>query len=219
MKKLSILIALLIIITVSSKAWALHFIYPKESDTLYIGSEVTFIVKPDEDESWDYVYFGFNQMNYNAKTNDYRFTTTIAPGTPLGLTDNLIVTGIDPDGSETSIKGKAIIKLPLDTSFQSLKIEPEMLILFKMPPEGDPKQAYIFETEKLSVMGINADGTEQDISSSNSGTKYKSHNKDVVTVDLNGKVFAVNVGKTKITVKNGRLEETIKVYVEVYKSL
>jgi hypothetical protein len=42
---------------------------------------------------------------------------------------------------------------------------------------------------------------------------WASLNKDVATIDVNGKVTAVSTGKAEITVKAGKIEKTISVYV------
>ncbi len=69
------------------------------------------------------------------------------------------------------------------------------------------------ETMQLTVNASMSDGTTEDITSSEKGTEYQSDDPSVVTVDSEGFVTAVGVGKAKVVVNIGLISDEIEIEV------
>lgn len=208
LKALSILIYVLVL---SRPAWALRVITPQMGEKIPAGSDLTVIVKPDPGEEWEAVALGFDAMDFNAATQEYRRTIKI-PSDLLGLSDFPII-GRDKAGNEIEITVNVIVILPSTVKLKNLKADPKEMFLRKLPPGSDPNQVRFAETERIAVMGIFSDGIEREVSSSSLGATYQTSDPKIATVDTEGLVTAVAPGKAVITVKNGDKQLQVQVNV------
>jgi chorismate synthase len=71
----------------------------------------------------------------------------------------------------------------------------------------------ILKTKEIGVAGVFSDGVRRSIKGSSFGTTYQSSNQDVVTVDSEGVLHAIGIGKAIITIRNG--DQTAKTDIEV----
>ena len=67
----------------------------------------------------------------------------------------------------------------------------------------------------LPVVGLYADGTTRSIRTAATGTTYHVDDESVITINENGRLRLIGNGDTTVTVKNGGVERTLDVLVEV----
>jgi len=196
-------------------AGALTITSPKENEIVYAGSQLTVIAKPDAEEDWLSVSFGFDQMTYNPLTKEYKITIPV-PRDYYGYYDNLIVLATDKNKKTVEIKRTIFVKLPPNVVLNSLLLSNEIMALRKVPQGGNLVDAAKIETRQLGVAGVYSDGISRQIASSSMGTTYTSSDEKVVTVSPEGKVTAQGLGNATITVRNGKFSATVKVVVKPY---
>ena len=195
--------------------WGLEIISPQEGETVFAGSELKVIARPDPGEQWENIAFGFFPMTYNPLTNEYSYTFRLREDI-LGSFDRIVVIGVDKSGNETKLRRTVVIKLPPNVVLKSLQVD-DYKTLFKLPPGRSPEEMQRIEARQLHVDGMYSDGVERDLTSSTAGTTYTSKNETVVSVNSEGRMTAQGIGTAKITVTNGSLSADVEVVVKPYK--
>ncbi len=210
--KLTLLILVMNLFT--HNVWALTIISPKEGQVVYQGDKLTVIVKPDSGEKWEEVLLDIYPMSYNILTNEYKEEIEI-PEDETGMID-FDVLAYDKSGNKVKLTRNLFVKLPPNVVLQGIGVDPDFMVVYKLPPESDPKDIQKYEFRQIGVGGIYSDGVQRYITSSTDGTTYTSSNEQVVTVDKEGKVSAKGIGKAIITVRNGKYSATVDVVVKPY---
>lgn len=120
------------------------------------------------------------------------------------------------DGTAAKKEVEISVVLPTTVVLTGISVDPAPIFLKKLPEGSDPNDIRIAETEYISVGGIYSDGVKRNISDASDGTTYTSSDEKVVTVDSEGNLKAQGIGKTTITVRNGKFSATVKVTVDPY---
>lgn len=128
--------------------------------------------------------------NYDGSTYQVSFTI---PDTVAGPFD---LTPVITDTSNTTINGvTTTIAVRPTTPPTSLTLSQSNYIL-----------TAVGATERIDVIGNYAGGMVRDLTSSASGTTYKSSNTAVITVDSEGNVKATGLGTASVTVTNSGVQ-------------
>jgi len=198
-------------------ASALQMLSPKEGESVYAGSDLTIIVKPDAGESFKAVATtSFEPLIYDPLKNEYRIKIKV-PQHLIGVIDDLIVIGVDMAGNEIELKRNIFVKLQPNVVLQSISLSNEIMAIRKVPQGSNIIDPAKIETRQLGVAGIYSDGVSRQLASSAMGTTYISSDEKIATVSPEGKVTAQGVGTATITVRNGKYSTTVKVIVKPYK--
>ena len=126
-------------------------------------------------------------------------------------------TAADKSGNIRTLQRTIVSKLPSDVVVTEIGILDKLMVLYKLPPDGKPEDIARFETDQIKVTGLYSDGAKRSLTSSVTGTTYKSSNEKIVTVSPEGKVTAQQIGKAKITVRNDKLAVVIDIIVKPFK--
>ncbi|GBE05316.1 bacterial Ig-like domain [bacterium BMS3Abin10] len=215
-------ISLLVLFSLCSVIWsddcfAFEITEPTSGSVFHPGDKVTVRAVAAQNEN-PVAYFIFtSQMPFSAfgVLPPYELTFTI----PLEFTgsDKIVASAKFSDGNIVETEVQMQVVLPANITLQGIKIDPDDFILLKkLPPDSDPNDVRIAETDYISVSGLYSDGVKRWIASSADGTTYTSSDETIVTVDSEGKVTAQGLGEAKITVKNGNYSATVDVIVKPY---
>jgi hypothetical protein len=215
MKSLSALVFLSFYLISSTSAWALQITSPVENQVFNAGDIVSVVAKPSPGEEWTGVIYGIYKMDYNALTGEYKMDIKI----PNSLSGPLIltVTGVDKSGNEVELKRTIFVKLPPNVTLQSISVNQEFMVIYKLPAGSNPTDMQRIESRQISVGGLYSDGVERDLTSSTNGTTYTSSNEKIVAVGPDGKVTAQGLGTAKITVRNGKFATQVDIDVIPYR--
>jgi len=206
---------LLFIIPVFSHAATI--ISPTQDETVYAGSTITVVVKPDPGEQWQGFVIGFKAFEYDPVNNSYKISIQV-PNDVLGYRDDLRVLGVDTSNKEIELSRRVFVKIQPGVVLQSLSVfDQDHFLLYKLPAGSTPEDMQRVESDQLKVSGIYSDGIKRNITASVSGTTYVSSNEKVVTVSPEGKVTAQGLGNAKITVKNSKLSAKVDIVVKTYR--
>jgi hypothetical protein len=210
------LVAFLLVFLDATSLRAATITSPAQDEVVYAGRTITVVVKPSPGEKWRGFVLGFERLKYNFLKNSYNISIKV-PNDVLGYRVDLRIIGVDNNNNEVELTRRVFVKLPPGVVLQSLSLNHDFMLVYKLPPGSDPDKATAFESRQLSVAGKYSDGMERLITSSANGTTYVSSNEKVVTVSPEGKVTAQGLGNAKITVKNSKLSAKVDVVVKTYR--
>ena len=193
------------ILTGPSLTTALIVESPKEGQTIVVGEPFQMRVKPAPGEECKSVDLG--NTPFNPLTGRYEATHQLPLQHPLGRRKLIVVGEPAHDDAEClDTRVTVNVVLPPTTTLQEISVDPMVRNLF-LEPE-------IFRTKEIGVAGLYSDGVERTIKGSAFGNTYHSSDEKVVTVDAEGVMHAMGLGKATIKVKNGGLmAESIPVVV------
>jgi pimeloyl-ACP methyl ester carboxylesterase len=129
-------------------------------------------------------------MNYNGSTYQVSFAIPDTYAGPLQLSPAITDTSNNPITGVTTT-----IAVRPTTPPSSLTLPQANYILNK-----------VGATERVDVVGNYSGGIQRDLTSSASGTVYKSSNAKVITVDTEGNVKATGLGTAVVTVTNSGVQ-------------
>lgn len=207
-------ICFIFIFSVSS--WAATIISPAQDETVYAGSTIFVVVKPDHGEQWQGFVMGFKAFEYDPISNTFKLAVQI-PSNTIGYLDDIKVHGIDKDYKEVELNRRVLVKLPPNVVLKSIVIYPDYIVLEKMPPGSKPEDIEAFGSINLIITGMYSDSVKRKLTASSSGTTYISSNEKVVAVSSEGRVTAQGLGSATIAVRNGKYSANVKVVVKTYK--
>lgn len=190
------------LLTFPFPAWGLQIVAPEEGQKVAVGSSLTVIVRPEPGEAWEAIALGFDAMEFNATTGDYRRTIKI-PDKLLGQSE-LPIVGRDKTGNEVEVRRNIFVVLPSNTVLNNMRVDNDQRTLF-MRAEA---------RRNIYLYGLFSDGIEREISSSTSGTIYQISDPKIAVVDSEGLVTAIAPGRAFITAKNGDRKLQIEVIIK-----
>jgi hypothetical protein len=193
-----------------TSAWGLKITSPKEGEIFHPGDTMTLRAELESsDAAVHRIAFSGNKPWALGFVNGPPFEMKLEiprefTGTVKFEADGFI--GQKPNQTiTTSAPVTILIALPSNVTLQGISIDDSQEKMFFFS---------IGDSTKLGVGGLFSDGVERDVSSSLMGTTYRSSDEKVATADANGLVTARGVGRAKITVKNGKFEETVDAIVK-----
>ncbi len=212
-------ITLIIFMLYYNQAFALHITSPDKGQIVYQGDRITVLVKPDTGEDWKEVRIEIVPMSYNVLTNEYKAEIEIPRDETTGVI-SFSVAGYKNDGTKLLLERSLFVKMPPNVVMQSIVAGGSgggrLVVLEKMPLDSSAVDIENFEREQLSVYGRYSDNVNRELTSSASGTTYKSSDELVATVSPEGNVTVQGIGKANITVINGTFRSVVDVVVKPY---
>lgn len=201
----------------SSPVSGFAIVEPKTATTYHPGDIITIRAVEGSDEKPKVVWLYSTNTHYSElfTVEPYKYSFEI-PKRFTG-TDTLVAVAKYADGTIIEKEVEINVVLPVDLVLESINAEPQFILLKKLPPESDPNDARIAETESIGVGGLYSDGVRRYIASSVDGTIYTSSNENIVTVSSEGEVTAQGVGAAIITVRNGKFSAHVDVVVKPHK--
>lgn len=195
-----------------SLLWAIELVTPPQNSVVHPGDIITIRVVPSPGERVGRVYFG-GLGGAKVEIPPYEYQYQIGPHDVGDLKIDIFAIKPESDGPFASSEEQfsSSIELNLRSTLsptvhlQSIEVDSSQGFLF-LEPEA-------LRTKIIGVAGIFSDGVKKTIKGSSSGTTYKSNDERVVTVDAEGVLHAVGIGKAIITIKNG--DKTAQTRVEV----
>lgn len=213
--KVLILIFILgVIVTIfSSACFSFDIIEPKAGSVFRPGDQVLVKVGTKSNEKLIGVWFGTLKLHESEIDfiPPYEFKFTISQ--EFVGTETIVAIAKSQDS--TAIESRVDIKVALPSSvvLEKILVRAKKIYLWKVPAGTKGSQSY--EQEQLDVDGLFSDGIVRDISSSSAGTRYVvSNNENIITVDSEGLVTAIAIGKAQIIIKNGNKQEAVDVSVK-----
>lgn len=205
-----------------SVADALIIESPTEGQTIAVGEEIPWKIRPAPGEVCESVAQG---APFNKETGRYEWTQMIPPqsteGDGLGQR-RLIITGEEVKGGENVCLDATVtinIILPPTTVLQRIdaKVKDEkdtFMFLYR-----DINGKVLRNVSMIDVRGFYSDGVKRDIALDSKTTYVSSdekviRRKEVGQEDKASYLEALGHGKAIITVRNGALEDTVSVEVE-----
>lgn len=196
-----------------STLWAIELVSPPQNAVVHPGDTITIKVVPSPGERIGRVYFG-GLGGAKIDVPPYEYQYQIGPHDVGDFILDIFAIKPESDGPFASADEQfsSSIELHLKSSL-SPNVKLQSIIL-------DPRQGSLYlepeiaRTKQLGVGGVFSDGVQRSIKGSAFGNTYKSNNEKVVTVDSEGVLHAVSVGKAIVMVKNG--DKTAQITVNVY---
>lgn len=191
-----------------SEVWAFSITSPADGAIVEAGSTITVQLDPSGvGEIVGVLFTGSRDMDSKFDvTPPYEWSIQIPRSQlgPLTLAAAARVLG-QTTGQAPQASVTVIVRLPSNITLQSIQVDPTPKFLL-LEPEIERQKI-------LAITGVFSDGVKRNIASSTLGTTYKSSDERIVTVDIEGVLRAVGVGKAIISVKNGDKTAQIKVQV------
>src|SRR5581483_2566429 len=181
------------LMAISSLLWAMELVSPVQNALVHPGETVAIKVIPSPGENLFSISFG-SLFENEIEAPPYEYHYTVGPYDVGDLEFDIIALSKEGQVS-SSIELHLRSTLPSAMRLQSIDVEPNQGLLF-LEPET-------LRTKKIGVAGVYSDGVKRSIKGLSFGTTYQSDNEKVVTVDEEGILHAVGIGKAVITIKNG----------------
>lgn len=215
-----IVLGVLVMAAIVSDTYALIIESPTEGQTIVVGEDIEWKVRPAPNEVCKSVAEG---TSFNSKTGRYEWTERITPDEELGQ-QRFIIMGepLHEGGSCLDATVNVTVVLPPTTVVESISAHDKGDPYDKFIPLRivlDPQKEPIFKSNSgIEVDGIYSDGVKRDISS-DPKTVYQSLDEKIATVTVKeGKavVAAVGPGKTEILVSHGPNQDRIEIKVREF---
>ncbi len=196
----------------SSVCFGFEITEPKAGSIFHPGDQVTVKVVTKPSEKLIGVWFGTLKMHESEidLIAPYEFRFTISPEF-IG-TETIVAIAKFEDNAAIEARVAITVVLSSSVVLEKITAREKRIYLWKVPADTENPQSY--EQEQLDVDGLFSDGIVRDISASSAGTRYVSGNEKVVTVDSEGLVTAIALGKAQIIIKNGSKQGIVDVTVK-----
>jgi len=208
MKKHIGILAVISILLWGQPTFGLTLVTPKKGESFHAGDTITLLAKLSPGEEITTVAFHSSKLLFETVNGPpFQFDYKIPPE----FVGELRVWAIgknDHNPSAPFIDAPKItvnVILPPTVTLQAIGMDTQIMFLLFESEEPN--------TERLFVAGRYSDGISRDLTSSASGTTYESTDEKVATVDKEGIVTGISIGKAFIVAKNGDKEARRQVIV------
>ncbi len=212
-----LLFQFLSLISVSSVCWGLTITEPKPMTVYYPSDTVVVKVEAGQGENINALFIAVQKLGKGTGFFTPPYTYEFVIDKDFIGNDTIVAIAKLTNNTSIEVKVEITVVLPSDVVLKGIDVDPKVIFLYKLPPGTDSNKMRIFETKSFGVGGTYSDGIEREITSSANGTTYTSSDEKIVTVASEGKVKAQGIGRTKITVRNGKYSAEVKVIVKPYR--
>lgn len=140
----------------------------------------------------------FAENKKNDGTNTFSFQYTV----PANATGTITLSGLGKTDTGTFVQSDTLtINISLTNSGKIVSLRAAHI----MPDNS--VILFVGDSEQLDIFGIFSDGIERNITATSFGTKYTLYpgqplNTEIISVDENGRVTAVNTGQRSVVITN-----------------
>ena len=204
---------MMVLFNFAASAYAVDIVEPTVGKVFYPGSKIRVVVKPALGEKLISVGVGFDEIPFDNSVSGFVREFPVPNNANPGELE-FKIEALTESKTIVVLTRKIRVVLPPTVKMDGLEIDPALLFLQKLPFGSDPKKERVYGTERIGVAGVYSDGYKRDIASSASGTKYKSGDESIVTVDAEGLAMGQKAGRAKIIITNSGKEVSVDVIVK-----